>query len=75
LKNLNILKDRRGHYPIHVNDSIILEWFYAFDLAGLESFLEYKVESLARPDGAGLLINQSIIEELRREIEGGDRGP
>jgi hypothetical protein len=72
LKTMGILKDRRGHYPIHVNDSIILEWFYVFDLAGLESFLEYNVESLARPDGASLLINQSVIEELRREIEVGD---
>jgi hypothetical protein len=72
LKTMGILKDRRGHYPIHINDSIILEWFYVFDLAGLESFLEYNVESLARPDGASLLINQSVIEELRREIEVGD---
>jgi hypothetical protein len=72
LKTMDILKDTRGHLTIHVNDTVDLEYFYVFDLKRLEDFVGYKVESLARPDGASLLINQSIIEELRREIEGGD---
>jgi hypothetical protein len=71
LKTMDILKDTRGHYTIHVNDAVDLEYFYVFDLKGLEGFVGYTVENLAKPDKAGLLINQSIIEELRREFEGG----
>jgi hypothetical protein len=71
LKTMDILKDTRGHYPIHVNDTFDLEYFYVFDLKGLEGFVGYTVENLAKPDRVGLLINQSVIEELRREFEGG----
>jgi hypothetical protein len=71
LKTMDILKDTRGHYPIHVNDTVDLEYFYVLDLKGLEGFVGYTVENLAKPDRAGLLINQSVIEELRREFEGG----
>jgi hypothetical protein len=71
LKTMGILKDTRGHYVVHVNDTVDLKYFYVFDLKALEDFVGYTVESLARPDRAGLLINQSVLEELRREFEGG----
>ncbi|MCG2881149.1 MAG: hypothetical protein L7H00_03140 [Vulcanisaeta sp.] len=71
LKKHGILINTRGHYTVYVNEyPNPLEYFYVFDLAKLEEFVGYRVEELAIPDRKDLLLSQTEIEEIKKDLQG-----
>ncbi len=71
LKMHGILVETRGHYVIRVNDyPNPLEYFYVFNLAKLEEFIGHRVEELAIPDRKDLLLSQTEIEQIKKDLQG-----
>jgi hypothetical protein len=71
LKMHGILVETRGHYVIRVNNyPNPLEYFYVFNLAKLEEFVEHRVEELAIPDRKDLLLSQTEIEQIKKDLQG-----
>jgi hypothetical protein len=66
-----VLVSTKGHYIVHVNGSIRLEWFHVLGLKRLEEFIGYEVEQLVIPDQTGLLLPQNLIEGVKKEFEVG----